>query len=308
MYIPKVSIIIPVYNGSNYLSEAIDSALAQSYKNIEILVVNDGSDDDGATEKVALSYGDKIRYLKKDNGGSSSALNYGIKKMNGDFFSWLSHDDLYAENKIKRQIELIGSNKNTISICGAGLIDGDGKAIPYPKKMLDGEFSSAQMMQWLCSGHNINGCGVLIPKSIIDNAGFFNEKFVYVNDLDYWFRLMMYGVDCICTQEKLVLTRIHPNQVTVKKSNLFLMEHKAMSEQIINRLLTGCRKDDTRKILQEYLRLSARLGEMDVVTNTIFELKSKGYNTKIVSYWIIFAYGKCINVGKKIYKKIFFKR
>jgi glycosyltransferase involved in cell wall biosynthesis len=61
---PKVSIVIPVYNGSNYLSQAIDSALAQTYPNIEIVVVNDGSNDGGATEKIALSYGDKVRYFR----------------------------------------------------------------------------------------------------------------------------------------------------------------------------------------------------------------------------------------------------
>ena len=93
-YDPKVSIIIPVYNGANYVSEAIDSALAQTYKNIEIIVVNDGSSDDGATEKIAKSYGDRIRYFAKENGGVSSALNFGIRQMTGEWFSWLSHDDL----------------------------------------------------------------------------------------------------------------------------------------------------------------------------------------------------------------------
>ena len=67
MFHPKVSIVIPVYNGSNYLSQAIDSALAQTYDNCEIIVVNDGSRDDGLTEQIALSYGDRICYIAQVN-------------------------------------------------------------------------------------------------------------------------------------------------------------------------------------------------------------------------------------------------
>ena len=81
MEMPLVSIVIPVYNGADYLGEAIDSALKQSYSNCEILVVNDGSTDDGRTEQVALSYGDKIRYFSKENGKVSTALNLGIKEI-----------------------------------------------------------------------------------------------------------------------------------------------------------------------------------------------------------------------------------
>ena len=89
---PMVSIIIPVYNGANYLREAIDSALAQTYSNFEVIVVNDGSNDGGETDRIATSYGEKIRYFRKENGGVASALNMGIKHMKGDYFSWLSHD------------------------------------------------------------------------------------------------------------------------------------------------------------------------------------------------------------------------
>lgn len=105
-YRPLVSIIIPVYNGGNYLKLAIESALAQTYKNIEVLVINDGSTDND-TRKIALSYGDKIRYFEKENGGVSSALNYGITLMNGEWFSWLSHDDEYFPDKIEKQIKLV---------------------------------------------------------------------------------------------------------------------------------------------------------------------------------------------------------
>ena len=120
MYQPKISIVIPAYNASNYLAEAIDCALAQTYPNVEIVVVNDGSRDDGATERVALSYGEKIRYFYKENGGSSSALNMGIANMTGEWFSWLSHDDLYLPNKIKHQMKLLKTLKDPYQIVAGG--------------------------------------------------------------------------------------------------------------------------------------------------------------------------------------------
>ena len=81
---PLVSIVIPVYNGAEYMREAIDSALAQTYKNIEVIVVNDGSKDN--TDEIARSYGEKIRYFKKENGGVSTALNLAIQNMQGEYF------------------------------------------------------------------------------------------------------------------------------------------------------------------------------------------------------------------------------
>ena len=120
-FFPKVSIVIPVYNGANYLHESIDSALAQTYPNLEILVVNDGSTDDGATEAIALSYGDKIRYFCKENGGVSSALNLGIRNMTGDYFSWLSHDDAYEPEKVADSVSLLSAleqRDRILAMCG----------------------------------------------------------------------------------------------------------------------------------------------------------------------------------------------
>ena len=104
---PLVSIVIPVFNGSNFLRDAIDSALAQTYPNFEILVVNDGSSDNGKTEEVALSYGDRIRYFHQPNRGVSAALNTGIREMKGEYFAWLSHDDVFLPRKLELQVRAL---------------------------------------------------------------------------------------------------------------------------------------------------------------------------------------------------------
>jgi len=126
---PLVSIIIPVYNGSNYVKEAIDSALAQTYKNIEVIVVNDGSTDN--TEKIVKSYGDKIRYFYKENGGVASALNLAIENSKGEYISWLSHDDVYYPNKIQKQIETLSKleDKNTFIYSNSEYINEKGRLL-----------------------------------------------------------------------------------------------------------------------------------------------------------------------------------
>lgn len=226
---PLVSIVIPVYNGSNYLSEAIDSALAQTYDNVEIIVVNDGSPDDGKTEKVALSYGEKIRYFCKENGGSSSALNYGIKKMRGDWFSWLSHDDLYCPPKIEKQIKYIQKNKlyekgdikKHIFFTASENVNANGEIIRQPKKQyisnMFNDINNIKSNKYLIANpikYCFHGCGCLIHKSAFEDIGFFDENLRLVNDIDMWFRLYSGGYILHYIPEILVKGRVHSKQIS----------------------------------------------------------------------------------------------
>lgn len=187
LYNPKVSIIIPVYNGTNYLKKAIDSALAQTYSNYEIIVINDGSTDNGATRDLAVAYGNKIRYFEKQNGGVATALNLGIKEMHGEYFSWLSHDDEYYANKLQRQIEFIAKNKNPDE-----LIFTDFSIVDEKSKVLD---------VVKCYNQNLNhfdpiafgllsGCTMLIPRRCFEVVGYFDPGLPTTQDYDMWFRLL----------------------------------------------------------------------------------------------------------------------
>ena len=214
MKLPLVSIIIPVYNGSKYLGEAIDSALRQTYKNIEIVVVNDGSTDNGKTESVAKSYGDKIRYFSKPNGGVSSALNYAIKESKGEYISWVSHDDLIYPNKIEAQIEYLKNNKllnkDVIVYSDHSLINKDGKLIEICQKQFD-EFG--EKTEYALLHGKINGITLLIPKKAYNDCGLFSEKLVAVQDYEMWER-MFKKYRIIHLPLVLSASRYHSKQVT----------------------------------------------------------------------------------------------
>lgn len=205
---PKVSIIIPVYNGSNYLKEAIDSALVQTYKNIEIIVINDGSNDEGATEQIAKSYGSKIKYFKKENGGVATALNLGIEKMTGDYFSWLSHDDVYYPEKIERQIAFLEGLKNKKVVLYSNfstLEDGKISRVILDHKML------VQKKKYSLLRGCVNGVTVLVPKFILDKTGIFNPDLKYTQDYDYWMRVQdVYPI--VHMEDVLSITRFHSKQ------------------------------------------------------------------------------------------------
>jgi glycosyltransferase involved in cell wall biosynthesis len=97
-----ISCIVPVFNGERYLGEAIDSILAQTYRPVEIIVVDDGSTD--GTAAVAARYGDRIRYVRQNNGGAPTARNLGLSVAMGEFVAFLDSDDLWHPEKLQRQM------------------------------------------------------------------------------------------------------------------------------------------------------------------------------------------------------------
>lgn len=228
---PLVSIVIPVYNGSNYLAEAIDSALEQTYSNVEILVINDGSNDFGETRKIASSYGNKIRYFEKVNGGVSTALNLGIQEMKGEYFSWLSHDDKYFPEKIENQINFLKENKtkNVLLYSDIEYIDKDSKFISVNKfpHYSPEEFRPAFIINGL-----VHGCTLLIPKMCFEDCGVFNTSLRTTQDYELWFRFST-KFDFIHLPNVSVYSRIHDNQDTIKLNDIVFEERDNLHNNFI---------------------------------------------------------------------------
>lgn len=239
---PLVSIVIPVYNGSDYLQEAIESALRQTYPKKEIIVVNDGSDDNGATAEICHAFGEKIRYFEKENGGVSSALNFGIRQMKGEWFSWLSHDDLYAPHKLETQVHLLQKRGLTekdrvIVYGGAEQIGGNGQKIIGRKSCFEGLFSGEEMLcNILKNSTSIVGLSLLIPREAFALCGDFEETLLYIQDASMWRRMMLAGFSFLCHREPIVSIRVHKGQVSQKAHELWLRETVADTQKLVEQL------------------------------------------------------------------------
>lgn len=310
-YEPLVSIIIPVYNGSDYVAEAIDSALAQTYKNIEIIVVNDGSKDNGATERIALSYGDKIQYLHKENGGVSSALNCGIKAMHGEYFSWLSHDDRYRPEKIYLQIEAIRQYERTDVVVCCNAMNIDKNSAPLSTIKGNRTLKIGEINQWhavmvdLFKHGSFNGCGLLIPKSIFGSGLMFDENLRYAQDALMWYEIFLRKTSLIYINDILVENRIHEKQQTQTGRALFKKDSLYIAQNIMEPLVNGnCGKDD---LIYLYLKRNAMLGNSDAVSFLLRNKKIKGTISIFgkISIRILQLYGSVRPLIRKMYYKIF---
>ncbi|QXH71574.1 glycosyltransferase [Pseudomonas atacamensis] len=219
---PRVTVVIPVYNGAEFLAQAITSVLEQTYRDIELIVVNDGSNDDGATDRIVRSFGNAIRYYTKSNGGVASALNLAVQEMSGEYFSWLSHDDLYAKDKISRQIDFLSSQpEHTIVYSDYSIFTGKdvGKAVPVTMPTVQAEY----FRYWITAQSALHGCSLLIPRSAFEVAGSFHEGLRTTQDYELWFR--MAGTHrFVHIPELLLFARSHGNQDTHRFADLAFAE------------------------------------------------------------------------------------
>ncbi len=229
-YEPLVSIVIPVYNGADYLTEAIESALNQTYQKTEVLVVDDGSDDGGATRRAVDPYLPRIWYLSKENGGVSSALNLAVREMRGEWLSWLSHDDLYRPGKVAQQVRLLDGipapeRSRCAVFCDEEPVGADGKPLRFPtRSALRQGMNARELVLANMKRFSFNACAFLIPKAAFQELGGFREDLRAVQDMEFLFRLLFAGYAFHHLPEALVSKRVLAASFARRGSGEYLTE------------------------------------------------------------------------------------
>lgn len=310
---PKVSIIIPVYNGANYLEQAIGCALAQTYPKLEVLVVNDGSCDDGATEKIALSFGDRIRYFSKPNGGVSSALNYGIREMTGAYVSWLSHDDGYSPTKVADAVRLLrstpGADEKTIAYTSGHYINSAGEVLkPFPNRLIAGKLYTGREMVLNSLEHGtLNGCCMLIPRAAFEEFGGLDETLRYSQDTLMWYTLFFGGCSLVSDEKDNVMYRLHGAQVSRNRQDLFAHDSEYIARKLTPDMARISR--DGREFLYLYALRMAKYGCANVVSY-LSDFAAQNRPFSIRQKWNLSArllYGKLRGTLKMLYYRFALK-
>ena len=180
-----VSAIIPTYNRANTICRAIDSILNQSYKNIEIIIIDDGSTDD--TLKLLKKYGSRIRVVNQCHKGANAARNRGIKEAKGEYIAFLDSDDEWLPQKTNIQLSYLDKNGKQVCFCPYQLIDDTIQVIPGDYYNIDKYENGINIM---LSQGNVIGTPILIMnKAIFDNVGLFNESMQRFQDYELCIRI-----------------------------------------------------------------------------------------------------------------------
>lgn len=212
---PEVSVIIPTYNSARYLTQAVDSVLAQSFKDFEVLVIDDGSTDD--TEAVMRRYGQPVRYIHKENGGVSTARNRGIAESRGRYAAFLDADDTWLPEKLERQLRALNENPGYRACYSAFTVcDCDLSPVQVRRSRRQGS-----VIEDLLSYGNVVGTPstVLCERSLFEAAGGFDIEMSQCADWDMWVRLASH-TEFLYLDESLATYRQHAANMSLNASLL----------------------------------------------------------------------------------------
>jgi glycosyltransferase involved in cell wall biosynthesis len=222
-----ISIVIPTYNRASFLKEAIDSVLSQTYRNFELIVVDDGSTDE--TPKLLSSYGEKIKVIKKANKGPSAARNRGIKAAKGGWIAFLDSDDVWKPGKLEKQVQFIKDNPE-IKICQTEEIwIRNGKRVNPRKKH---EMHSGWIYEQCLPLCIVSPSSVMIHRDVFEKVGLFDETMLACEDYDLWLRIAPHYPICLVREKLIVKQGGHADQQSHVISSLDLLRIKAMVKSL----------------------------------------------------------------------------
>ena len=231
-----VSVVIPVYNSEKFLEECLDSILTQTYQNIEIIAIDDGSTD--SSPDILERYSDKINIISQKNQGLASALNLGISKMKGDWFKWFSPDDVMHSNTIKTLIdEAKNHSDNIILYSNWNIIDDTGNILREFHESNYNELSEFDFNLRLLDGQQINVNTTLIPAIFLKKYGIRELDEPVAIDYDFFLRsALLHDVRFHLISQPLVKYRIHSEQLSHKNISKTLNYISEIKDEILMKL------------------------------------------------------------------------
>jgi glycosyltransferase involved in cell wall biosynthesis len=246
-----VSVIIPTYNRDRTLKEAIDSALAQTFTDFELIVVDDGSTDN--TKNILSCYKDKIIVISEKNRGVSAARNAGISRASGRFIAFLDSDDLWYAEKLYTQIEFFNSNPQAM-ICQTEEIWIRNNVRVNPKKRHkkpSGMFFEASL--GLCL---ISPSAVMIKQELFDKIGLFDESLPACEDYDLWLRVTCRYPVYLIDKPMIVKRGGHEDQLS-KMPGLDKYRIHAIKKILQSNILSHAQSQAAQQTLKEKCRIYA---------------------------------------------------
>jgi len=207
---PLVSVIIPTYNMDRYVLEAVDSALSQTYKPLEIIVVDDGSADTTYSRLTPYIEQGNISYVFQENKGLATTRNTGIREAHGEYIAFLDADDLFLPRKIEQQVAFLETHPHCdISYCDLWhFFDG------APDRLFHHEYQFYEgnaILKKLLNKNFINPLSVVLRKQTIEHCGLFNEAYLRSEDWELWIRFAEKGMKFCFLKEKLAKYRMRRN-------------------------------------------------------------------------------------------------
>jgi len=272
-----VSIIIPTYNCARYIIQAIESCIRQTYKNIEIIVIDDGSTDN--TREIINKYivNNNIIYIYQKNQERSIARNEGIKSSKGEFIQFLDADDLLVETKILKDVEYLEKNKQYFGVyCSTIYFKNDNVNDIITASLIK---CGKNTYKKLIKGNFIPINSMLTRRSNV----FFDKDLKTMEDWDYWLNIILHGKMIGYIKESLCYVRVHQNNTSHNKKLMLeneknvlckMLKYNLCNDLINFRLFIICDVLNNRQKLY-YLKNSIRINKMSIAKYIIYKIKNK---------------------------------
>jgi glycosyltransferase involved in cell wall biosynthesis len=206
-----VSVVIPLYNQANFILQAVASVRAQTHRDLEIIVVDDGSDD-GGSEILRQEFGADLVLIEQKNRGPSASINVGLRAATGSFIALLGGDDLCMPDRIEQQLVFAHETANDIVFSQPVLIGPDGQQLPddtYPVFYSDMSAGRSIFNRLLLDGNFLCAPTALMRREVVGRIGYFHEGLIQLQDYEYWLRACVAGCRLGVSPQRAVAYRRH---------------------------------------------------------------------------------------------------